>query len=784
MRWLKTIWLLSLLIVSIQSIAQVATDLDIDALKGLSPSEIPNESVLRALGLSQDQIDQAMLYKASGEIDPKTEPNVESKTVSNEIDQVGLQLDTTEVERIESQEIFNDPVFGQEVFRNNRIQFFESAKDVIAPDNYKIGIGDKLALSVWGFSDYNEQFTVTANGHIDSKLVGRIYLKGLSFEGARKLLRTKFSQVLDLNRSDLDITLQYSRDIRVNIVGEVLNPGSYNIAAVNSAFNAMVVVGGPTEYGSVRNILVKRKGKTTDTLDVYEYLGRPTDFEPPFLEDGDHLVVPVIGPVISMQGEVRRPMRYELRNGEGLAEAIDYAGGLKAAAYRKNIQIIRFKDSEEIMIDVNLDSLEANGSTLPLLDGDKVLVRTVPEGFTNTVSATGAFRVVGDFELKEGDKLSDLLTKTEGVLYEAYLERAYVLRLNPDMTRAYLSVNVGNVLRDPSSIDNIELKPFDQVQILSKKDFEDTFNVWVYGAVRQEGELVFGEGLSLKDALFLAGGLKPEAANKRIEVSRMVDLSEDGKRIDPIHKVVKTLQIEHDLSIGTEAEEFKLQPYDQIFVRVNPAFDGPQVVSLLGEVNYPGTYSILSKDERISSLIQRAGGLREYAFPDGVKMNRLLAGDVYLNLEKAMKKPNSRYDLVLDAGDTINVPKVLDLVYISGAIANYEGHAISAPYFGKRANYYVKHFAGGFNKRSHRSKTYVIHANGIIKKTVNLGLFKVYPKVKQGSEVVVMYKPEKPDRSERPPVDWNKVIENTTIKVTGVLTLWLLVDRIIAAQNN
>ena len=143
-------------------------------------------------------------------------------------------------------------------------------------------------------------------------------------------------------------------------------------------------------------------------------------------------------------------------------------------------------------------------------------------------------------------------------------------------------------------------------------------------------------------------------------------------------------------------------------------------------------------------------------------------------MEKALKKPSSRYDLVLNPGDVINVPKLLDLVYISGAIANYEGHAISAPYFGKRANYYVKSFAGGFNKRSHRSKTYVVHANGIIKKTVNLGLFKIYPKVKRGSEVVVMYKPEKPDRSERKPIDWNRVIENTTIKITGILTLWLL----------
>jgi polysaccharide export outer membrane protein len=781
-RMLRIISVLMLVLSVLQTSAQISqSDLDIDALKGLSPSQIPSESVLRARGLSQDQIDQAMLYKAAGNSNNKSEDPPAKVPV--ELEPIGLDLDAIEMERPKFEVVAEDPVFGQEVFRNNRIQFFESAKDVIAPDNYKIGIGDKLALSVWGFSDYNEQFTVTANGHIDSKLIGRVYLKGLSFDGARKLLRRKFSQVLDLSRSEMEITLQYSRDIRVNIVGEVLNPGSYNIAAVNSAFNAMVVVGGPTKFGSIRNILVKRKGRTTDTLDVYEYLGQPTDFAPPFLEDGDHLVVPVIGPVVSVLGEVRRPLRYEIRDGEGLAEVIQYAGGLKAAAYRKNIQIVRFRDSEEIMIDVNLDRLISEGKTLPLVDGDKVLVRTVPEGFTNTVSATGAFRVVGDFELKKGDRLSDLFKKTEGLLYDAYLDRGYILRLNPDMTRSYLSINVGAVIKNPSSTDNIELKPFDKVQVLSKKDFEDSFNVWVYGAVRKEGELIYGSGLSLKDALFLAGGLKPQAANKRVEVSRMVDLSEDGKSIDPIRKMVKTLQIEQDISIWAEADEFQLQPYDQVFVRVNPVFDSPQVVSLQGEVNYPGTYSILSKDERVSSLIERAGGLRDYAFPNGVKMRRLRMGDVYLNMAKAIKKPNSRYDLVLNAGDRIDVPKILDVVTITGAIANYDGHAISAPYFGKRANYYVKSFAGGFNKSSHRSKTYVIHANGIIKKTVNLGLFKIYPKVTQGSEVVVMYKPEKADKSQRPPVDWNKVIENTTIKVTGILTLWLLIDRIVASQQ-
>ncbi|MFT4681327.1 MAG: polysaccharide export outer membrane protein [Granulosicoccus sp.] len=782
MRMLRLLSTFVLVITVLQASAQISqSDLNIDALKGLSPSEVPSESVLRALGLSQDQIEQAMLYKSSGS-NPDSEKE-DAEEVVPELEQIGLELDTVDLVRPKFEEALEDPVFGQEVFRNNRIRFFESAKDVIASDNYKIGIGDKLALSVWGFSDYNEQFLVTSDGYIESKLVGRVYLKGLSFDGTRKLMRRKFSQVLDLNRSEMDITLQYSRDINVNIVGEVLNPGSYNIAAVNSAFNAMVVVGGPTEFGSVRNILVKRKGKTTDTLDVYDYLSRPTDFTPPFLEDGDHLVVPVIGPVVSILGEVRRPLRYEIRPGEGLMKAIEYAGGLKAAAYRKNVQIVRFRDSEEIMIDVNLDSLQLAHKTIQLQDGDKVLVRTVPEGFTNTVSAKGAFRVVGDFELRDGDRISELLQKAEGVLFDAYLNRAYVLRLNSDMTRSYISVNIGNVISSSGSKDNIRLKPFDEVQVLSKKDFEDAFNVWVYGAVRKGGELIYGSGLSLKDALFLAGGLKPEAANRRIEVSRMVDLSEDGKIIDPIRKVVKTLQIEHDLSVGAKADEFQLQPYDQIFVRVNPAFDGPKVVSLLGEVNYPGTYSILSRDEKVSSLIERAGGLRDYAFPEGVKMRRLRMGDVYLNLEKAIKKPNSRYDLVLNAGDTIDVPKVLDIVSITGAIANYDGHAIGAPYFGKRANYYVKNFAGGFNKRSHRSKTYVIHANGIIKKTINLGLFKIYPKVTQGSEVVVMYKTDKADKSERPPVDWNRVIENTTIKVTGILTLWLLIDRIVASQQ-
>jgi protein involved in polysaccharide export with SLBB domain len=754
-------------------------------LENVDPKDIPSEGVLRSFGLSEEQIKYALERKRAALKKGKSAVVVVPDTTNKSV-QLG-QRPKDKVVPVDSALIDSfgliktypkGLIYGQDVFRNNKIQFYDRAQDVVAPDSYILGPGDEISVSAWGFADYSEVLVVDQNGYINPKPAGRIYVKGMNFKNSRALIQSKMGQFLDMGRSQMAITLTYSRVISVNIVGEVFNPGSYTIPAINTAFNALAVVGGPEQIGSVRNIYIKRDGKTVDTLDVYDYLLDPAGYSQTYLQDNDYIVVPVAGKTVSISGEVRREHGYELKEGEELLSLLSFAGGLKPTAYKSNIQVKRYQNSREYLFDINLDSMNSAGTDFELFDGDHIMVSRIPEGYYNNVTASGAVRIPGDYELQEGNRVTDLLEKTKGVLYDAYTQRAYILRLNQDLSKTYITINLAKVMEDANYSDNIVLQEFDELKVLSKKDFADDFIVTVLGTVRKPGEFPFGSGLSLKDVLFMAGGLKREAANNRIEVSRIVDFNEALNQMTPTRAIVYTVQVGNDLSLTSEAEEYSLQPFDQVFVRTNPDFEPPMNVYLTGEVFYPGQYSILSKEETVADIVKRAGGLRPYAFADGVTMNRVDVGNVYLDLDKALKNADSKHNLVLNEGDSIHIPKTMDLVFISGAVGNYYDHSISAPFFGKRAGYYVRNFAGGFSQDASRRKTYVIYPNGIMRKAKGFGVFNVYPRVKKGSQIKVMYKPKKADKAERKPVDWNRVIENTTLKITALLTVWLLITRV------
>ena len=413
----------------------------------------------------------------------------------------------------------------------------------------------------------------------------------------------------------------------------------------------------------------------------------------------------------------------------------------------------------------------------------------------------------------------------------------YVIRLNKDRTKTHIAVNLAAILEDDNHIDNILLQEYDIVNVLSVDDFDDDFSISVLGAVRKAGSFDFGDGMTLQDVLLQAGGLTRQAEGSRVEVSRIMDYDISSNKLKPRIAIVKKIKIGDDLVLSTKAEEFLLQPFDQIFVRENPDFEAAKNIVLSGEVKYPGTYTLLSKDEKISSVIKRAGGLTRYAYLDGVTMyrkfevleeeekqelniskelkesilsdpelaliysnnlhekesdkpnifgeeNKEFAYDmVYLNLEKAINSRNSKHNLVLIEGDSILVPKTLDVVHITGELMNLKGTSISAPHFNrKRANYYVNKFAGGFNKKNSKSNTVVVYPNGIAKKAINFGLFSISPKIKEGSTIIVNNKIDKEQKKNENPVDWNKQIENAMLKVTAVLTLWLLVDKVVPAQ--
>ncbi len=793
----------------------------------LRPSDIPSKQVLKQMGLSNSEISEAMDYKFSkGKYAKGVQDTIRGNTnLSKFYESFGdtLAIDSTSYPKAR--------IYGQDIFRNNKLSFYQKALDAKAPENYKVGSGDEISISVWGYSEFSENLLVDERGYITPSSYGRIYVKGLTFKKMRSLLESKFGSFLDMKNSEIDVTLSYSRVITVHIVGEVYNPGSYTIPAINTAFNALIAANGPNQLGSVRNIYIKRDGKTVDSLDVYQFLFNPSRSQDIYMQDGDYLFIPPAKHIIEMKGAVNRPYTYEAKTGESIAELIKYAGGYTTNAF---IDVLTLKRIDYNAVKVNDVHKDHINSTI-VQNGDEVVVNTISNKLSNVVSVKGSVGVSGDYEFVKGEHLLDLLQRAKCIAEKTFMDKVYVIRLNKERTKTHITVNLVAILEDDGHIDNILLQEYDIVNVLSVDDFDDEFSVSVLGAVRKAGSFDFGEGMTLQDVLLQAGGLTRQAEGSRVEVSRIMDYDISSNKLKPRMAVVKKIKIGEDLVLSTEAEEFLLQPFDQIFVRENPDFELAKNISLSGEVKYPGTYTLLSKDEKISSVIKRAGGLTKYAYLDGIKMYRLFVknndnndngvvissllkdsllsnpqlaiiykqellkekeqalenlyhssinefGLVYLDFDKALNSISSKHNLVLFESDSIIVPKVMDVVHITGDLMNLEGGAISAPYFGtRRANYYVNNFAGGFTKINKKANTVVIYPNGIAKKTMNFGLFVISPRVKKGSIIKVINKVDKLERK-KVPIDWNNAIEKTMLKVTAILSLWLLVDRVVPAQ--
>ena len=750
----------------------------------INPSDIPSESTLRQMGVSEDQIQLLMSIKnqANGGSQSSTVTSKDSalKTPPIRIDslrKVSVR-DTTKLLKPAA-------IYGQDYFRNRTIQSFDMLGITGAPEHYILSSGDQLSVSVWGYSDYNNTFVVDAEGFITSRETGRIYLKGIKLSDARKLLKSRFSAVMDLDNSQFSVVLTASRIINVNIVGEVYSPGSYSIPALSSAFNALTIANGTTDIGSVRKIYIRRGGKTIRTLDLYDYLMNPSSDQDFFLENNDYIIIPPADKVVNMTGEVRRPFSYELLDGEGLREVVKYAGGIKATGFLKSIQVKRVDGERTFYLDLNYDSLLAAKKSAPLLDGDSVLVKFIPNYPEGFVDVTGAVRVPGRYALKKNERIADLLKEAQGITDETYVARAYLIRRKQDLTREYISFNLEELLANDRSASNVELQSYDIVQIFSKTRFMDPDSITIFGSVRNPGRYLFGDGLSLKDVIYLSGGFRKEAANNKIEVSRLSNIGKGST--DTSRVIALSSSIAYDLSIDDKVAEFKLQPFDQIFIRRLANFEYQQNVYIEGEVLFPGLYSKVSKDEKLFDVIARAGGLTNYAFPEATRLHRAQdnIGYLFLDLKREdLDNPKSESNYVLQEGDTITIPRINELVAVKGAI-RYPGidsiGQINAPFFkGRSARYYIGNYGIGFAKGAARSKTYVVLPGGFIKRTVSLGVVKFYPKVRQGSTVVAVYKldKDKKEKKQAEPVNWNKTIENLTIKATAVLTIWLLITQI------
>ena len=709
-------------------------------------------------------------------------------------------------------------IWGQQLFRDKSIEIFSGNRDIKAIDKYLLGVGDEISVTIWGRTDYSASEPIDEDGYISlsnpyrGTHIPRLYLKGMRFDEARKAIVSRLKNHMNVNNSQASITLNYSRSVTINITGEVFDPGSYTIPAVNTAFNALVASGGPSQIGSVRNIKVFSSERKVRTLDVYEFIKNPKIADDFFLVNNDYIYIPRAERVVELEGAIERPYFYELIEGEDLLEVIEHAGGLRPDAYQRNIQIIRYENDEEKLIDVDLATLYRSNSNFELKNGDRISIDRIEQAYANYVTVKGAVRLPGSYEIKSNSTISEVLIKS-GIIRSAIMQKIYVKRLREDLSIRYIPINIFDVLKDSTSAENLVLKPFDEIEVKYKADFIDKYNVKIYGAIRQPGDFEYSDSLTLADVLYMANGIKLEATNSIAEISRL-KLDEKGNRT---YVVFKELPINSELVIEG-AENFSLEPYDQIFIRKSKDFETPQNIQIDGEIHRPGLYTMQNKEERVLSLISRAGGITEAAFLEGAQLIRRREGLVLLDLEKLLDEgEKSRFNYILLPGDRVIIPTHKNLVSIAGRVnhphiketaeielmerdlelaklgtpieqkeylLDREKAKIKNPlkvnipfHEGKRANFYIKEYGAGIDRKlgGRKRLVYVRYANGAVKKTKNFLFFKKYPKVEKGAMVYVDEKEVKIKKVKKNPVNWYRVITDSLAVVTSGLTIYALI---------
>ena len=423
-----------------------------------------------------------------------------------------------------------------------RFPFFSRAYDNQAPDNYLLGENDELTISIWGLAEHSEVVTVSESGYINSRIAGRIYVGSKNLKTVKSLVRNRMNSFFDLKKSQFDLTLNYSRVISVNIIGEVFNPGSYSIPATNTAFNALVAAGGPSQIGSVRNIYLMRDGKTIDSLDVYKFLFDPSTSQDLFMQNNDYLYVPVAANVVDLKGEVNRPYTYEVKSSDKLIDLIKYAGGFTKMAYKNGITVKRIDNNSVKTITVD----EVGADNLNLFNGDEILVNSIQGIPTDLVYVNSSTGISGEYQFSEGERVYDMVLKSNSFSDDLFLESAYLVRTSEDYTKDYIILDIAEIVQEPTSESNILIQEYDELFFLSKRDYMDDFEITISGAVRLPNTFSFGEGITLADVLMMAGGLAQEASGAKIDISRIVDYDAETNQIKSKRTLVRSFDISND----------------------------------------------------------------------------------------------------------------------------------------------------------------------------------------------------------------------------------------------
>lgn len=684
-----------------------------------------------------------------------------------------LDKDSVVTDDIRGQAYSPKKTYGANVFANAAVT---STTELSTPPlDYPIGVGDHIIVSLWGAAELQEDYVVARDGAIFPSSLGKINVQGLSFDNMRAIVYARFRSVIPPS-TNISVTLGQPRTINVNVVGEVKRGGILTVSAFANAFNVISQAGGITDFGNLRNIQIKRGGRVIDELDVYKYLTTGDFGRHIYLQNNDFIIVGFVEKKVLATGQFKRPMYYQLKKDEGVKALLKYSGGLTADALASSMKVIRAQDESQRQKDVNANAImQIAGEDFLLMDGDIIKVNLIKPGISNKVEIRGEITYPDYYELRPGDRLFDVINRAGGVTQNTYLPRAYIFRGAGDSTNLRsdrLEIDLTSVnSNENDSKSNVKLEPNDVVQLFSMNEFSEAQYVEIFGEVRKEGKVNRYGGMTLEDLLYLSGGIKPSAEYGRLEISSIVDIDSAKHGLTPTRTVVRSYSVLPNLTLDSAASKIILKPYDQVFVRRNPSFEMQQNIEIKGLIRYPGLYPRLSKSERLSSYIERAGGIVESANLAGAVLYRtktLEAGKtlnekprldsfgvpmkdnsekiatsgeepVSIDLYKALKNKNSKDDIVLQKGDVIYIPEINPFVSIEGAVQSPVKITYDKDNPGMM--YYIDK-AGGFGVRPWRKRIYVTYASGKSRRTKSFLFIRNYPKVEEGSVVTVPVKPQ------------------------------------------
>ncbi len=685
-------------------------------------------------------------------------------------------------------------VFGLDVFRRTSSQF-EPITTGPVPPGYTVGPGDELVLILTGDVERSYELPVTREGFIVIPQVGQVWVNGLTMEEVRDRLYDRLGESYSGVRrgpeatTRFQLTLGQLRPNQVFVTGQVDQPGTSLVNAVASVLNALYLGGGPTPVGSFRDIRVMRAGELAHRIDLYAYLLRGDNLSDVRLQPGDVIFVPVPRAQVSIEGEVARPAIYELLPDETVADLVAFAGGLNAPAYTRHASITRILPPDErtepgvdrVTLDVDLAAALADPAAAPTLrPGDAVEIHAIQPAVRRTVSIDSGAWHPGEYRFEPGMRAWDLIRRAEGLRDDAYRERAQIVRVDPvDSTRSVIPFSLETDARG-NPVANPTLQEYDAVHVFRESAFTTDFPVRISGEVRTPLDTIFEEGMTLRDLILRAGGLEP-TADLTVEVARLPDPRLRGGdtiaevievRVDSSYLVSRQGQQFYQGELGTAdgaAAEFLLQPYDRVSVRELPDFDTQQTVQIRGEVRQPGYYTLRRKDERLSTLVQRAGGLRSEAYAGGARLYRDSVR-VNVDLEGALRAPGGRDDLTLLRGDSLYVPEYNPVVTVRGAV-NAESPVAVQYRPGAGLGYYIDN-AGGYARRADKGRVHVRFANGEGDAVGRFLLFfRTAPEPLPGSVVTV------PLVSSEDRVDVVALISNLAQIGASLLTVALVLDR-------